>query len=69
MINLLAESNNDRFLNVFYAEKEIPRYILTITDISKINKLNVLGKNFDNTKIIKPLKGPKKSFKICRRKF
>ncbi len=49
------------FLNIFYAEKEIPEYIITNTDIRKNDKLNILGKNFENTKILRPLKGPKKN--------
>ncbi|MDA9748591.1 excinuclease ABC subunit UvrC [Pelagibacteraceae bacterium] len=49
------------FLNIFYAEKEIPEYIITNTDIKKNDSLNILGKNFENTKILKPVKGPKKN--------
>ena len=49
------------FLNIFYAEKEIPKYILTNTDIKKSDSFNILGKNFDNTKILTPQKGPKKN--------
>ncbi len=49
------------FLNIFYAEKDIPEYIITNTDIKKNGVLNILGKNFENTKIIKPIKGPKKN--------
>ena len=49
------------FLNIFYAEKEIPKFILTNTDIIKNNNFNILGKNFEKTKILKPIKGPKKN--------
>jgi len=49
------------FLNIFYAEKEIPNYILTNTDIKKSDSFNILGKNFENTKILTPQKGPKKN--------
>ena len=49
------------FLNIFYAEKEIPKYILTNTDITKSDSFNILGKNFENTKILTPQKGPKKN--------
>ncbi len=49
------------FLNIFYAEKEIPKYIFTNTVIKKRDKINVLGKNFENTNILTPIKGPKKN--------
>ncbi len=49
------------FLNIFYAEKEVPKFIITNVDIKKSNKFNILGKNFENTKILKPIKGPKKN--------
>ncbi len=49
------------FLNIFYAEKEIPKTIITNTDIKKSNNFSILGKNFEHTKILKPLKGPKKN--------
>ena len=49
------------FLNIFYAEKEVPKYILTNTDITKSDSFNILGKNFENTKILTPQKGPKKN--------
>tara|TARA_B100000886_G_scaffold324487_1_gene269201 strand:+ start:1954 stop:3786 length:1833 start_codon:yes stop_codon:yes gene_type:complete len=49
------------FLNIFYADKEIPKYILTNTDIKKSDSFNILGKNFENTKILTPQKGPKKN--------
>ena len=49
------------FLNIFYAEKEIPKFILTNTNIDSKDKLNFLGKNFENIKILNPLKGPKKN--------
>ena len=49
------------FLNIFYAEKKIPRVIITNTDIDKTNSFMILGKNFENTKIVNPKKGPKKN--------
>ena len=49
------------FLNIFYAEKEIPKYIMTNIDINKIKNANILGKNFENSKFLKPQKGPKKN--------
>ena len=49
------------FLNIFYAEKEIPKFILTNTDIKKSDSFTILGKNFENTKILNPQKGPKKN--------
>ena len=49
------------FLNIFYADKDIPKYILTNTDIKKSDSFNILGKNFENTKILTPQKGPKKN--------
>ena len=49
------------FLNIFYAEKEIPETIITNIDINKKNNSQILGKKFDKTKFIKPLKGPKKN--------
>ncbi len=49
------------FLNIFYADKEIPKYILTNTNIKKSASFNILGKNFENTKILTPQKGPKKN--------
>tara|TARA_A100001011_G_scaffold75483_1_gene77594 strand:- start:395 stop:2227 length:1833 start_codon:yes stop_codon:yes gene_type:complete len=49
------------FLNIFYAEKEIPKYIMTNIDINKIKNANILGKNFEKTKFLKPQKGPKKN--------
>ena len=49
------------FLNIFYAQKEIPKFIITNTDIKKNSSFNILGKNFENVKILKPLKGPKKN--------
>ncbi len=49
------------FLNIFYAEKEIPRYIITNIDINKKKNLNIFGKNFENTKFLNPKKGPKKN--------
>ena len=49
------------FLNIFYGEKKIPRVIITNTDIDKTNSFMILGKNFENTKIVNPKKGPKKN--------
>ncbi len=49
------------FLNIFYAEKEIPKYIFINIDINKIKNANILGKNFEKTKFLKPQKGPKKN--------
>ena len=49
------------FLNIFYAEKDIPETIITNIVIDKNNNSQILGKNFDKTKFIKPLKGPKKN--------
>ena len=49
------------FLNIFYANKEIPKNIITNTNINFNKSTNILGKNFDNTKIFQPLKGPKKN--------
>ena len=49
------------FLNIFYAEKEIPKYIMTNIDINKIKNANILGKNFEKSKFLKPQKGPKKN--------
>ena len=49
------------FLNIFYAEKEIPGTIITNIDINKLSKLDTLGKNFEKTKFLKPKKGPKKN--------
>ncbi len=49
------------FLNIFYAEKEIPGTIITNIDINKVRKLDTLGKNFEKTKFLKPKKGPKKN--------
>ncbi len=49
------------FLNIFYAEKDIPETIITNITIDKKNNSQILGKNFDKTKFIKPLKGPKKN--------
>ncbi len=49
------------FLNIFYAEKEIPKFIITNTNIEKKYNSNILGRNFKDVKIIKPIKGPKKN--------
>ncbi len=49
------------FLNIFYAEKDIPETIITNIVIDKKNNSQILGKNFDKTKFINPLKGPKKN--------
>ena len=49
------------FLNIFYAEKDIPETIITNIDINKNNNIQILGKNFDKTKFINPIKGPKKN--------
>ncbi len=49
------------FLNIFYAEKEVPKYIITNIDINKKKNLNIFGKNFEKTKFLKPQKGPKKN--------
>ena len=49
------------FLNIFYAEKEIPKYIITNIDINKKINLNIFGKNFEKTKFLNPKKGPKKN--------
>ncbi len=49
------------FLNLFYAEKEIPKYIITNIDINKKKNLNIFGKNFEKTKFINPKRGPKKN--------
>ena len=49
------------FLNIFYAEKEIPKYIMINIDINKIKNANILGKNFEKSKFLKPQKGPKKN--------
>ncbi|MFL2519865.1 MAG: excinuclease ABC subunit UvrC [Alphaproteobacteria bacterium] len=49
------------FLNIFYAEKEIPKYIFINIDINKIKNANILGKNFEKSKFLKPQKGPKKN--------
>ena len=49
------------FLNIFYAEKEIPKYIMTNININKIKNANILGKNFEKSKFLKPQKGPKKN--------
>ena len=49
------------FLNIFYVDKEIPKYIITNTEILKKDRFNILGNNFKQTKILKPLKGPKKN--------
>ena len=49
------------FLNIFYAEKEIPKFIITNTSINEKERKNILGKNFENIKILKPKKGPKKN--------
>ena len=49
------------FLNIFYAEKEIPKIIINNININKVDRLSYLGKNFENIKILKPLKGPKKN--------
>ena len=49
------------FLNIFYADKEIPEYIITNSNIKNSNYKNILGKNFENTKILQPVKGPKKN--------
>ena len=49
------------FLNIFYAEKEIPKYIITNIDINKKLDLHVFGKNFEKTKFLRPQKGPKKN--------
>ncbi len=49
------------FLNIFYAEKEIPKCIITNIDINKNKNLNIFGKNFEKTKFLKPQKGPKKN--------
>ena len=49
------------FLNIFYAEKEIPKYIMVNIDINKIKNANILGKNFEKSKFLKPQKGPKKN--------
>ena len=49
------------FLNIFYAEKEVPKYIITNININKKNNLNIFGKNFSNTKFLNPQKGPKKN--------
>mgnify|MGYP005724035173 FL=1 len=49
------------FLNIFYAEKDVPETIITNIVIDKNNNSQILGKNFDKTKFIKPLKGPKKN--------
>ena len=49
------------FLNIFYAEKKIPKVIITNTNIHKTDSFMILGKNFENTKIVNPKKGPKKN--------
>ena len=49
------------FLNIFYAEKEVPKYIMTNININKRKKINILGKNFEKTKFLNPKKGPKKN--------
>ncbi len=49
------------FINIFYDKKEIPKIIITNTNINKLNNANTLGKNFEKTKILQPLKGPKKN--------
>ncbi len=49
------------FLNIFYAEKKIPKVIITNTNIHKTDTFMILGKNFENTKIVNPKKGPKKN--------
>ncbi len=49
------------FLNIFYAEKEVPRFVITNIDIDRNKNFNILGKNFENTKFLKPQKGPKKN--------
>ncbi len=49
------------FLNIFYADKEIPEFIITNSNIKNSNYKNILGKNFENTKILQPVKGPKKN--------
>ena len=61
--DLLAEKEEIMigFLNIFYAEKKLPRVIITNTDINKTNTFVILGKNFENTKIVNPKKGPKKN--------
>ena len=43
------------FLNIFYAEKDIPETIITNIPIDKKNNSQILGKNFDKTKFIKPI--------------
>ena len=50
------------FINIFYDKKEIPKIIITNTSINKLDNVNTLGKNFEKTKILQPLKGPKKNF-------
>ncbi len=49
------------FLNIFYAEKEIPKFIITNIIINGKERNSILGKNFENIKILKPIKGPKKN--------
>ncbi len=49
------------FLNIFYAEKEIPKNIITNVHIDKKKNINILGKNFEKTKFLSPKKGPKKN--------
>jgi len=49
------------FLNIFYAEKEIPKYIMTNIKINKTKNTNILGTNFERSKFMKPQKGPKKN--------
>ena len=49
------------FINIFYADKEIPEFIITNTDIKKNKSFSVLGKNFENIKFLNPKKGPKKN--------
>ena len=57
------------FLNIFYAEKDIPETIITNIVIDKNNNSQILGKNFDKTKFIKPLKGPKKIYLNLQKKI
>ncbi len=49
------------FLNIFYAEREIPKFIITNININNNKSLNIFGKNFEKTKFLKPQKGPKKN--------
>ncbi len=49
------------FLNIFYAEREIPKFIITNININKKKNLNIFGKNFEKTIFLNPKKGPKKN--------